>query len=184
MISFVTSNEHKFHEVSVFMKEVGMEVTWVKMKYEEIQDEDVKKVSLLSMKSLQGVINGDFFIEDTGLFIADLKGFPGAYASYVQKTIGNDGILKLLEGRESEAYFETCISLSLSGKISQFTGTLKGRMATTQTGKSGFGYDPIFIPEGEKMSLAQIETSRKNEISHRGRALREMVNFLRNKGVV
>lgn len=182
MISFVTSNEHKFHEVSTFMKEEGIDIRWVRMKYEEIQEEEVSKVSLSSIRTLVNNINGDFFIEDTGLFIKELKGFPGAYAAYVQKTIGNAGILKLLGGIESEAYFETCISLRYSGEIYQFCGVLNGRIAQSVSGQSGFGYDPIFIPEGEKVTLAEMETARKNTISHRGKALRKMVEFLRESG--
>ena len=128
------------------MDSEGIMIDWIRMKYDETQEDTVSKISLKSMEFLKGRIEGDFFIEDTGLFIEKLGGFPGPYASYVQKTIGNAGIIRLLGGNTSPAYFETCATLLLDGITSQYTGVLRGSISIEPRGNSGFGYDPVFIP--------------------------------------
>ncbi len=159
----------------------GIKIEWIRMKYDELQEDTVTRISLKSMETLMGRIEGDFFIEDTGLFIENLGGFPGPYASYVQKTIGNNGILKLLGYQGSPAYFETCATLFYKGEIKQFTGILKGRISSIPKGNSGFGYDPIFIPEAEERTLAEMDINEKNSISHRVRALSRMIEHIQTE---
>jgi XTP/dITP diphosphohydrolase len=163
------------------MDSEGIRIDWIRMKYDEIQEDTVSKISLKSMEFLKGRIEGDFFIEDTGLFIEKLGGFPGPYASYAQKTIGNNGIIKLLGGNTSPAYFETCATLLLDGMTSQFTGVLTGSISREPRGSSGFGYDPIFIPENETRTLAEMNLNEKNSISHRIRALAQMLAYIRSR---
>ena len=176
---FVTSNRHKFAEVSETMKQYSIEVSWEELTYEESQADTTEEISLDSCRKLQKNILGDFFIEDTGLYVDSLNGFPGPYSSYVQKTIGNEGLLKLLAGKNRNAKFVTVITLSFSGKIKQFKGVLEGIIALSITGDKGFGYDPVFIPSGQGKTLAQMETDEKNIISHRGKAVGQMIDFLR-----
>lgn len=148
------------------------------MVYEEIQADTTEEVSLDSCRKLIAIIDGDFFIEDTGLYIGALGGFPGPYSSFVQKTIGNDGILKLVDGKDRSAEFVTVITMNKSGKIVQFRGVLKGRISDSIAGEHGFGYDPVFLPEGSGKTLAQMEISEKNRISHRADAVRKLADYL------
>lgn len=178
MILFVTSNEHKFHEVSLFMKKEGLELKWEKRKYVEIQGEDTDKISLDSALRLKNEIEGDFFLEDTGLYIDALSGFPGPYSSYVASTIGNYGILNLLHGKIRDAYFTTVITYCNESNCMQFEGFLRGKISESVSGSEGFGFDPIFIPEESDVTLAEMTAEEKNNISHRSRALMKMIDYI------
>ncbi len=178
MINFVTSNEHKFQEVGKLFESAGIDLEWKHLKYEEIQADTTEEVSRDSCVKLRTSIEGDFFVEDTGLFIDELNGFPGVYSSYVQKTVGNRGILRLLSGADASAEFKTVISLSQGTELLQFTGILRGKIAPSELGSEGFGYDPIFIPEGGSKTLAQMGVGEKNSISHRSRAVKSLINYL------
>lgn len=178
MITFVTSNRHKFEEVSAIFNDAGIELSWEQMKYEEIQADTTEEVSRNSCIKLIGQIHGDFFIEDTGLFIDSLKGFPGVYSSYVQKTIGNDGIIRLLKDRPDNAMFKTVLTAYINGTIKQFTGILEGSIASGERGEGGFGYDPVFIPSGYGKTLSEMDLTEKNRVSHRFRAVKGLVESL------
>lgn len=181
MIKFITSNEHKFKEISSKLSESGFKIEWVKMTYEEIQADETSEISLDSAKKLSSQISGPFFLEDTGLYIDSLNGFPGPYSSFVSKKIGNAGILKLLEGKERSARFVTVITYYETGTFRQFCGTLKGSIANEIKGTGGFGFDPIFLPEGLENTLSEMTINEKNKISHRTNALEKLVSFLSNK---
>ena len=108
--------------------------------------------------------------DDTGVFIDALNGFPGPYAAYVLNTIGNSGVLKLMEGqKDRNARFITAIAFADTNGVRVFTGTIDGRIAQAPRGEMGFGYDPIF-ETGDK-TLAEIPLEEKSRISHRARAL-------------
>lgn len=117
-----------------------------------------------------GQLKTPLIVDDTGFFIDALNGFPGPYAAYVQNTIGNSGVLKLMEGCEDRsARFVTAIAFADAGGVRVFKGTIEGRVAQASRGEGGFGYDPIF-ETGEK-TLAEIPLEEKSRISHRARAL-------------
>ncbi len=179
---FVTSNQHKYQEVSSIMHDYGFIVEWRRMKYQEIQADTTEEISLDSAKKLAPFLGEEFFLEDTGLYIAALSGFPGPYSSYVQGTIGNSGILRLIDGMNRSAYFLTVITFYDGAEFHQFSGRLKGAIALEIAGKGGFGYDPIFIPEGESLTLGEIPVSTKNSISHRRKAVTEFLKFLNEHG--
>jgi len=109
-------------------------------------------------------------VDDTGFFIDALKGFPGPYAAYVLQSIGNTGILKLMEGiPDRRAWFTTAIAFADEQGIHVFKGTIEGQITSVPRGNAGFGYDPIFDVEGK--TLAEISVDEKSRISHRARAL-------------
>ncbi len=158
--------------------EAGYSIEWVKMSYEEVQADDTSEISRDSAMKLASKISGTFFLEDTGLYIDSLQGFPGPYSSFVAKKLGNAGILKLLEGKDRQARFVTVITLFHNGQFHQFKGTLEGTISSGQRGTEGFGFDPIFVPVGEDRTLAEMTTYEKNRISHRSRALELLVPYL------
>ncbi len=179
MVIFVTSNKHKFEEISLMFNHRGIPITWKRMKYEELQADDTRTVSLDSCMRLREVIREPFFLEDTGLYIESLKGFPGPYSSYVAGTIGNRGILDLLaHGRNRSAAFITVISYFDGREIHQFEGSVKGAISYEPAGSGGFGYDPIFMPEGTSKTLAQMSDEEKNAVSHRGMAVSKLISFI------
>lgn len=177
---FVTSNRHKFEEISDILERRGISVRWEEIEYEEIQSDTIENISYDSCYKLAKKINEDFFLEDTGIQIESLKDFPGPYSSYVQRTIGNSGILKLVND-DRRAYFKTVVSLYYKESIFQFTGVLKGTIASGEKGDKGFGYDPIFIPEGSNKTLSEMSLEDKNRISHRGKAIQRMVDYVISK---
>ena len=126
------------------------------------------------------------FADDTGLEVDALDGRPGVhsahYASAQRNSEDNMQLLLRELGSKSNrsARFRTVITLWLDDKMHQFEGTVRGTIATERSGEQGFGYDPIFIPEGHTRSFAEMSTDEKNQISHRGRAVRKLVQFLEN----
>jgi XTP/dITP diphosphohydrolase len=173
-LNFITSNEGKFREAREIASSYGIEVAWLKMKYDEFQGDTLEEIAVKSAKALSKAIGEPFFIEDSGLFVEALNGFPGVYSSYVLKTIGNPGILKLMDGVENrKAYFEAVIAFYDGSEIHTFVGRVEGEIAEEMRGEKGFGYDPIFL-YGDRTFAEMGEA--KNAVSHRRRALE---NFLR-----
>ncbi|PKL57901.1 MAG: non-canonical purine NTP pyrophosphatase, partial [Methanomicrobiales archaeon HGW-Methanomicrobiales-5] len=109
-------------------------------------------------------------VDDTGFSIDTLNGFPGPYAAYVLHTLGNTGILKLMEGvKNRNAHFTTAIAYADKSGIRVFTGTIHGSITTSPRGNNGFGYDPIVDVDGR--TLAEMSLEEKSLISHRAKAL-------------
>lgn len=186
VIYFVTGNNYKFIEVSdLFEKE---SVNYILMQKDlnpiEIQADSIKDVATYKLNSIKSEIKSSFFIEDAGFFVDNpLKGFPGVYSSYVLNTIGNEGILKLIDDFNlSKAQFIAVIALYFKplDKIIYFNGIVKGKVSNRIRGKGGFGFDPIFIPDLiPNKTFAELSTIEKNEISHRGQALKKLIKFLK-----
>lgn len=128
----------------------------------------------------------DCFADDTGLEVDSLNGAPGVYsARYAgedkKDTENIQKLLRELRGKDNrEARFKTVIALYLNGQTQLFTGLCEGEISTKPTGAGGFGYDPVFKPQGFEQSFAEMDASQKNEISHRGRALEKLIVYLRS----
>ena len=171
MIAFVTTNEGKFREVSAKLLEVGVKLIHEDRSYPEIQTDRLEKVVRFAATLLDDQVRGDYLIDDSGLFIDALGGFPGVYSSYVYKRLGCAGIMKLLDGaRTRAATFETVFLLRTSGAHEVLHGACHGTIAEAERGGSGFGFDPIFIPDGATKTFAEMTVGEKNAVSHRARA--------------
>ncbi|MFX1530478.1 MAG: RdgB/HAM1 family non-canonical purine NTP pyrophosphatase [Promethearchaeota archaeon] len=186
-LSFITGNNFKFREVFEIFKKMKVKYDIIQRDIEttEIQTESLKDVALFKLNSVKHKIEGSFFIEDAGFFVdIPLKGFPGIYSSYVLKTIGNEGIIKLINDFEgSVAHFSAVIALYFKpiDKILFFEGMVEGKVSNAIKGKGGFGFDPIFIPNiVPDKTFAELSTDEKNKISHRGQALEKLLEFLKN----
>jgi XTP/dITP diphosphohydrolase len=168
-ITMVTSNAGKAAEVAAFFGG-SLEVDHVCLEVPEHRSSDVAEIARGKAQFAYRQLNTPLIVDDTGFFIDALDGFPGPYAAYVQDTIGNTGILKLMEGiSDRRARFITGIAYADAQNVQVFTGVLEGRIAISPRGNTGFGYDPIF-ETGEK-TLAELSIEEKGRISHRGRAL-------------
>ena len=176
-VLFITSNKGKFMEAKSIGEKYGIDVEWRKEEYLEPQGSDLEEIAKKSAELLAEKIKEPFFIEDSGLFITALKGFPGPYSSYVFKTIGNEGILKLMNGIENrEAYFLAVVAFFDGENVLTFKGKVDGRIATEIRGDKGFGFDPIFEYNGRTFAEMGEE---KNEVSHRRRALEALFSYLK-----
>jgi len=155
------------------MKEHGYELEHIKTTYPEIQADRLEGTIVPGLNWLMERYQRPIMIDDSGLFIDALKGFPGVYSSYVFRTVGCDGILRLMEGvKNRSARFECCIGFLVPGKEPHISkGVAKGSISEKKAGTGGFGYDPVFVPDGYVKTYAQIEVTEKNKISHRGRAI-------------
>ena len=186
IIYFVTGNVHKFNEIfDLFSKEnIKYNLKRKDLETIEIQTIDLKKVALFKLNSIKGQINGSYFIEDAGFFVdTPLNGFPGVYSSYVMQTIGNKGILRLIDDFDkTKAHFTSVIALYFKplDKNLFFEGTVQGKISKAMIGSGGFGFDPIFLSnEIPNKTFAELTTEEKNKISHRGRAWSKFIEFLR-----
>jgi len=180
-IRFATSNEGKFEEVREILERRGFEIERFDVGYPEIQSFELEEVANFGIEYLWEKFGGDLFLEDSGIFIDSLNGFPGVFSAYAFKTIGNEGILRLLAGKsDREAYFKSVICFcDENGNSNLFSGVVGGRISEEEHGKYGFGFDPIFL-YGEE-TFAEMSLEDKNKISHRRRALNDFVDWLEGR---
>lgn len=184
---FATQNRNKLREVSTMMPE-GIEL----VNLEDIgHTEELEETSdTLDGNALQKAeyifqnYHVSCFADDTGLEIDALDGAPGVYsARYAgdskDSNANMDKVLEEMEGVEDRsAQFRTSICLFWKGNVYYFEGVVRGRILHEKAGAEGFGYDPIFAPEGEDRSFAEMSFAEKNAMSHRGRAIASLVNWL------
>ncbi len=178
-LKVITSNPGKVAEYQKAFDELGIEMEHYRLPYDEVQTSDLEEVVQKGMDEIVRKGVRDFIVDDTGLFIDSLKGFPGVWSAYAQKTIGNKGILKLMEGVEDRgAEFRCCIGCDLNGERTVVTGVCRGYITDSERGTDGFGFDPIFSPDG-KLTFAEMPIEEKNGISHRGNAVRLLIEKLK-----
>lgn len=183
-IYFVTGNKHKLGEVSEMMGP-GFRLRQIAPKAPEIRSDSLEEIARGKALSAGRQGRGKIVMaEDAGLFIRALFGFPGTYPAYVHEKLGCDGILKLMEGkRDRRAEFRSAIALvTPDGRVRVFTGTVEGKITQKKLGKGGFAFDKIFTPRSHERSFGQMDGNEKNAISHRGRAFRKVLKFLKRKG--
>jgi XTP/dITP diphosphohydrolase len=183
IVFFATGNINKFNEARKILSQHGLAVGMLKLKGEEIQSESLKEIAQTSVKNAYGRCRLPIFVEDAGLFINALEGFPGPYAAYAYHTIHNTGILKLMETIQNRnAKFQSVIAY-YDGKTREpmcFEGESRGEITLVELkdqGKSGFGFDPIFQPEGSDKTFAEMTIDEKNGYSHRAMALHKFAEW-------
>ncbi|HDM25429.1 non-canonical purine NTP pyrophosphatase, RdgB/HAM1 family [Euryarchaeota archaeon ex4484_162] len=182
-IYFVTSNNGKYNEAKEKLKGIkNIQLEQKIINYPEIQTDTLEEVAEYGIKYLKDKLKKPFILEDAGLFIEHLKGFPGVYSAYVFKTIGCKGILNLLHDIEKrDAYFKSVIGFynPEAKEMKIFKGISRGKISLEIRGTNGFGYDPIFIPEGESRTFGEMKINEKNKYSHRGKSFEKLASFLK-----
>lgn len=189
-ILFATNNAHKLSEVAAVL---GPDFTLITPREAGITEEIPEEQPTLEGNALQKArylherTGLDCFADDTGLEVEALGGEPGVHSARYA-TDGHDFaannrlLLKNLDGvGNRRARFRTAIALILGGKEYLFEGIVNGHIAQCESGAEGFGYDPLFIPEGEIQTFAEMSAEAKNAISHRGRAVRKLADFLQTQ---
>ncbi len=175
-IYFATGNINKVKEAKSILKDVDIEQ--IKIDYPELQG-SLEEVAEFGAKYVYEKIKKPVIVEDSGFFVKALKEFPGTYSRFVYETIGNKGILKLLEGVENrDAYFKAVIGYCDEYGVKLFIGKVEGYVAYEERGSHGFGYDPIFIPKGYNKTFAELGEE-KNKISHRKKAFEKFYEYLK-----
>lgn len=186
---FATNNQHKVTEVRsllnnkfelITLREAGIEID-IPEPHATLEENAYEKAKVIN--NLTGL---DCFSEDTGLEVEALSGEPGVRsARYAGDNASfNENIMKLLlnlEGKpNSKARFRTVISLILNGEAHQFEGICNGIIIEYKKGTGGFGYDPVFIPDGDERTFGEMTIEEKNKFSHRKKAFKKLLAFLQN----
>ncbi|MBA4196631.1 MAG: non-canonical purine NTP pyrophosphatase, RdgB/HAM1 family [Chitinophaga sp.] len=189
---FATNNQHKVDEIKsvlgnsfeiITLQEAGIDID-IPEPYDTLQENASTKSA-----TIHTLTNKNCFSEDTGLEVDALNGEPGVksarYAGDVKNFQANiDKLLLNLEGKENRtAQFRTVISLILNNEEHFFEGVCKGKIITEQKGLSGFGYDPVFIPDGSNKTFAEMTMEEKNEFSHRRKATDKLIEFLKEYNI-
>jgi XTP/dITP diphosphohydrolase len=158
----------------------GYELERLDTAYPEIQADTLEETIVPGLTWLISKYDRPVMIDDSGFFVDALKGFPGVFSSYVFKTIGCEGMLRLMEGRPNRsARFECCIGFMAPGDEPFIAkGVAKGTVSHEMRGSGGFGYDPIFINEGHTKTYAELDVEEKSKVSHRGKAIESFVKEL------
>jgi XTP/dITP diphosphohydrolase len=187
---FATNNAHKLHEAKVALGDSINLLSLADINFTgepEETEPTIEGNALLKARYLYAQTGQNCFADDTGLEVETLNGEPGVNTAYYAGLPRDDKrnvalLLKNLEGiANRNARFKTVIALIIDGKKILFEGLVTGTIAATQTGTNGFGYDPVFMPEGLPTTFAQMELTEKNNYSHRARALAKMVEYLKTK---
>lgn len=174
-LTIVTSNANKAVEVAAFFGGI-IEVTHISLDIPEHRSDDVGEIAKGKAQYAYEHLRTPLIVDDTSFSIDALNGFPGPYAAYVLHTIGNTGILKLMDGvKNKAAHFTTAIAFADESGIHVFTGTIHGKVISTPRGNNGFGYDPIVDINGK--TLAEMSLEEKSVISHRALALSKFRNW-------
>jgi len=177
---FATGNKGKFAEAARTAAQFGVRLKQVSRHKFEIQSDVLKEIACFAAKEASEDILRPVVADDSGFFVHALGGFPGSYSSYVYRTIGNDGMLRLMNSvRNRNAHFQAAVAFCRPGaRPVCFSGIVKGVVGREPRGGRGFGFDPIFVPaEGGGRTFAQMSTNEKNMLSHRGRAFLEFFNW-------
>jgi XTP/dITP diphosphohydrolase len=184
VIFFATNNFHKFNEARRVLAESKIAVGMLRVKALEIQSDSLSDIAQASAIDAFRRCSLPVIVEDAGLFVNALNGFPGPYSAYVYKTVGNAGLLKLMEKVEDrEATFKSTIAYYAGhGKPVCFEGEASGKVTPEErvgNGESGFGFDPVFQPDGSAKTFAEMALEEKNGFSHRAKAISKFAKWYR-----
>jgi len=187
VVFLATNNIHKFNESRIVLSEYKIALGMLRVKAAEIQSENLKEIAETSAKDAFARCNLPVIVEDAGLFIDELHGFPGPYAAHAYKTLGNAKILKLMKNvKNRKATFRSALAY-IDDQLDKpicFEGEAEGTITTKEqkgNGKSGFGFDPIFRPTGNTKTFAEITTEEKNLFSHRAKAIRKFAEWYKKQ---
>ena len=182
-------NKNKIEEMKALVADLGIEV-YSALDFSDLEevDEDQPTLEGNALKKARYVHQQTglpALSDDTGLEVKSLNGAPGVYsARYAGENVSyQDNVLKLLKEMDGEedraAQFRTVVALVTADSEHTFEGVCKGKIIDHQRGEKGFGYDPVFLPEGFDQTFAELDSKVKNEISHRGRAIQKFISFLK-----
>lgn len=180
-IIFATSSKGKLKEAKMLLK--GMRVVGRKIELEEIQSLSVEEVAKHKVLQAYRTVRKPVIVEDTGVYIDGLNGFPGALVKWLVNTIGYEGTCRTVDRcRNRKAHIQSCVVFYDGKALKAFSGVAEGSISMHPRGDRGFGWDVIFIPKGYKKVFAEMSQEEKNELTGRRTALRKLESFLSSKG--
>ena len=177
-VLFVSSNEEKYNEAKKILAEFGIELEFFQTELVEIQHDSLSEIASQKALDAYDKCKKPVIVEDDGLFIDSLSGFPGPYSSYIFNTIGNNGILKLIEDNRGAEFVAIIAFCDSSNEPILFESKWLETISKNIQGK-GWGYDPIFIPEKQNKTYAELDD--KNKLSHRYESLKKFASWFKSK---
>ena len=171
-VRFASSNRHKYDEALPVLRRLGVRVEYERARLQEIQSDELAVIARAKARDAYCRLGRPVIVEDDGLFIEALGGFPGAYSSYILRTIGIAGVLNLLDGSgDRRARFSAAIAYDDGSESRTFVASVRGTISEASRGEKSWGYDPVFVPDGQGRTFAEMGPDQKIEASHRTRAL-------------
>lgn len=177
-VFFASSNRNKFVEAKSITSKFGLKLKFLKSNLQEIQANTLEEIARHKAIQAFSLCSKPVIVEDAGLFIKSLNGFPGPYSSFVFDTIGNKGILKLVSAQRGAVFRSIIAYCTGYDTVHLFSADVNGKISKKEQGKK-WGFDPIFIPSGKRETYSQLKD--KNQISHRYLALEKFANWYLNK---
>ena len=181
MLYFATGNKHKVKEVSNLLAELGLEIEHANPKIEEIDSTNPKKIALDKAKQAFEKLRNPVITEDTGIWFKAYKDFPGTLPKRMFDCLGHEGLLKLLKGKDRNAYFLCTICFFDGSQHKFFEGKLEGKITSKVIKPTAdrMPYEKIFIPNGFKKAVVEMTPAEKNAISHRAEATKKLGEWLK-----
>jgi XTP/dITP diphosphohydrolase len=182
-ILFITGNRMKAAEVRDILAGFGIAVEQRSLDIEEIQEKDAEPVAREKARHAFGMVGKPLIVEDTGLYIKAMNGYPGTLIKHFFGSIGPQGIVDFLEGKDRSAEAVTVFAYcDPEGRVRTFRGSVSGRISERVTKGYDFAWDTIFIPEGHDRTYAEMGTPEKNGISQRRLALEKFAEWMNGRG--
>ena len=173
-VLFASSNENKYKEAKAILSKFDINLGFFKCNLQEIQADTLEEIALHKAIHAFSQCSEPVIVEDDGLFIESLSGFPGPYSAFTFKTIGSKGILNLLNAKRKAKFQSVIAYCERKNDLMLFKATVDGKISKKLMGTK-WGYDPIFIPDGQNKTYAQLRN--KNLVSHRYLALRKFATW-------
>jgi len=177
-ITFATTNVGKIAEAAAIL---GVEIVPTGLEIPEIQSLDPKKIAVQKAADYFAKLHVPLLVEDVSLSFAALNSLPGPYINDFSKAMGNKGLIELLNNARNRtaSAITTLVYCDQTGSPFVFQGIINGTIATEERGTNGFGWDPIFIPEGQPKTFSEMDNAEKNSLSMRAIALRQFKSWLK-----
>lgn len=181
-ITFVTSNKGKFGEAQQIL---DIPLKMVKHELDELQSLNLEKIVKHKIEQAAKIVKEPFIVDDTGIYMHEWKGFPGPFVKFIYEQGGCELFLKMLERTKSRKGYALCVIGFYDGKTTHiFTGKTNLTIAEKVRGSIGWGFDPIFIPEGQNQTYAEMGEVEKNKVNHRKKALQKLQQFIKKNYIL
>ncbi len=175
-ILFATGNKNKVREAQSILQ---IELEIADLELDEVQSMDLVYVAKKKAEGAFAILKKPLIVEDVGVFISALNGFPGPFAKFMEESVGNKKLLDLLKDEADRKIKVQCVVAFHNGKeVLTFLGEVNGEIAFEERGTDGWGFDPIVIPDGQAQTYAELGFEKKNELSHRKKAFVKLKEFL------
>lgn len=184
-VVFATSNRGKLEEARAILAPFGISVEGYDGKGVEIQADTTSEVASQASRGAAKAAGRAVLVEDAGLYVESLKGFPGPYSAYAFKTIGVSGIMALLRPsprRRAARFVSSLAYCEPLGEPVLFEGSALGRIAMRPRGTKGFGFDPIFVPDGGRKTFGELTIGEKSAVSHRADSMKKFAKWYLSQG--